>query len=153
MILEKTKVASCLVPVAVSLFSNSPVLEGKLNGFIGYRTNIWQHTDDNRSGLIPFFFDKENSYEQYCDYALNVPMYFVNRNDDVIDVSGKNFKDFINGKFKDINHEEANLDDWANHLSTIFTEVRVKQYLEIRPADSCSWTGICSINFLDRYFV
>ena len=92
MILEKTKVASCLVPVAVSLFSNSPVLEGKLNGFIGYRTNIWQHTDDNRSGLIPFFFDKENSYEQYCDYALNVPMYFVNRNDDVIDVSGKTLK-------------------------------------------------------------
>ena len=142
---KKTKVASCLVPVAISLFSNSPVLEGKLNGFIGYRTNIWQHTDDNRSGLIPFFFDKENSYEQYCDYALNVPMYFVNRNDDVIDVSGKNFKDFINGKLKEINHEEANLDDWANHLSTIFTEVRVKQYLEIRPADSCSWTGICSI--------
>ena len=142
---KKTKVASCLVPVAVSLFSNSPILEGKLNGFIGYRTNIWQHTDDNRSGLIPFFFDKENSYEQYCDYALNVPMYFVNRNDDVIDVSGKNFKDFINGKLKEVNHEEANLDDWANHLSTIFTEVRVKQYLEIRPADSCSWTGICSI--------
>lgn len=142
---KKTKVASCLVPVAVSLFSNSPILEGKLNGFIGYRTNIWQHTDDNRSGLIPFFFDKENSYEQYCDYALNVPMYFVNRNDDVIDVSGKNFKDFINGKLKEVNHEEANLDDWANHLSTIFTEVRVKQYLEIRPADSCSWSGICSI--------
>ena len=62
---KKTKVASCLVPVAVSLFSNSPILEGKLNGYIGYRTNIWQHTDDNRSGLIPFFFDKENSYEQY----------------------------------------------------------------------------------------
>ena len=142
---KKTKVASCLVPVAVSLFSNSPILEGKLNGFIGYRTNIWQHTDDNRSGLIPFFFDKENSYEQYCDYALNVPMYFMNRNDDVIDVSGKNFKDFINGKLKEINHEEANLDDWANHLSTIFTEVRVKQYLEIRPADPCSWSGICSI--------
>ena len=72
-------------------------------------------------------------------------MYFVNRNDDVIDVSGKNFKDFIDGKLKEINHEEANLDDWANHLSTIFTEVRVKQYLEIRPADSCSWSGICSI--------
>ena len=142
---KKTKVASCLVPVAVSLFSNSPILEGKLNGFIGYRTNIWQHTDDNRSGLIPFFFDKENSYEQYCDYALNVPMYFVNRYDDVIDVSGKNFKDFINGKLKETNHEVANLDDWANHLSTIFTEVRVKQYLEIRPADSCSWSGICSI--------
>ena len=142
---KKTKVASCLVPVAVSLFSNSPILEGKLNGYIGYRTNIWQHTDDNRSGLIPFFFDKENSYEQYCDYALNVPMYFVNRNDDVIDVSGQNFQDFINGKLEETNHEEANLDDWANHLSTIFTEVRVKQYLEIRPADSCSWTGICSI--------
>ena len=142
---KKTKVASCLVPIAISLFSNSPILEGKLNGFIGYRTHIWQHTDSDRSGLIPFFFDKENSYEQYCDYALNVPMYFANRNNDVIDVSGKNFKDFINGKLEELNHEEANLEDWANHLSTIFTEVRVKQYLEIRPADSCSWSGICSI--------
>jgi glutamate--cysteine ligase len=142
---KKTKVASCLVPIAISLFSNSPILEGKLNGFIGYRTHIWQHTDSDRSGLIPFFFDKKNSYEQYCDYALNVPMYFANRNNDVIDVSGKNFKDFINGKLEEVNHEEANLEDWANHLSTIFTEVRVKQYLEIRPADSCSWSGICSI--------
>ena len=142
---KKTKVVSCLVPIAISLFSNSPILEGKLNGFIGYRTHIWQHTDPNRSGLIPFFFDKQNSYEQYCDYALNVPMYFANRNNDIIDVSGKNFKDFINGKLEEVNHEEANLEDWANHLSTIFTEVRVKQYLEIRPADSCSWSGICSI--------
>jgi glutamate--cysteine ligase len=141
---KKTKVASCLVPIAVSLFSNSPILEGKLNGFVGYRTHIWQHTDFKRSGLIPFFFDRSNSYEQYCDFALNVPMYFASRNDEIFDCAGKDFKNFIKGELSEVN-EEANIEDWANHLSTIFTEVRVKQYLEIRPADSCSWSGICSI--------
>ena len=142
---KKTKVASCLVPVAVSLFSNSPLLEGKLNGYVGFRTHIWQNTDKDRSGLIPFFFEDTNSYEQYCDYALNVPMYFANRNNDTIDCSGRSFKDFLNGNLKEVNHEEATLNDWAQHLSTIFTEVRLKQYLEIRPADSCSWAGVCSI--------
>ena len=142
---KKTKVASCLVPIAVSLFSNSPLLEGKLNGHIGFRTHIWQNTDKDRSGLIPFFFEGTNSYEQYCDYALDVPMYFANRNNDTIDCSGKSFKDFLNGNLKEVNHEEATLNDWAQHLSTIFTEVRLKQYLEIRPADSCSWAGVCSI--------
>ncbi|MEK9732690.1 MAG: glutamate--cysteine ligase [Pelagibacteraceae bacterium] len=142
---KKTKVSSCLVPIAVSLFSNSPILEGKINGFIGYRTKIWQHTDPDRSGLIPFFFDKENSYEQYCDFALNVPMYFANLNNKIVDCSGKNFNDFINGELKEVNNEFAKIEDWENHLSTIFTEVRLKQYLEIRPADSCSWSGICSI--------
>ena len=141
---KKTKVASCLVPIAVSLFSNSPILEGKLNGFASYRTHIWQHTDSKRSGLIPFFFDDSNSYEQYCDFALGVPMYFVKRNNEIIDCSGKDFNNFINGKLGEV-CDEANIEDWANHLSTIFTEVRVKQYLEIRPADSCSWSGICSI--------
>ena len=140
---KKTKVASCLVPIAVSLFSNSPILEGKLNGFASYRTHIWQHTDSKRSGLIPFF-DSSNSYEQYCDFALGVPMYFVKRNNEIIDCSGKDFNNFINGKLGEV-RDEANIEDWANHLSTIFTEVRVKQYLEIRPADSCSWSGICSI--------
>tara|TARA_B100000989_G_scaffold80798_1_gene57613 strand:- start:886 stop:2214 length:1329 start_codon:yes stop_codon:yes gene_type:complete len=142
---QKTKVASCLVPVAISLFSNSPIVEKHLSGFVGYRTHIWQHTDSKRSGLIPFFFENENTYEQYCDFALDVPMYFAKRNNKIIDCSGKDFKDFINGKLDEVNNEEANLEDWANHLSTIFTEVRVKQYLEIRPADSCSWSGICSI--------
>lgn len=142
---KKTKVASCLTPIAISLFSNSPILEGKLNGHIGYRTHIWQNTDNDRSGLLPFFFDKQNSYEQYCDYALNVPMYFVNRADNTIDCSGKNFKNFMNGELKEVNNETANINDWAHHLSTIFTEVRLKQYLEIRAADSCSWSGICSI--------
>ena len=142
---KKTKVASCLVPIAVSLFSNSPLLEGKLNGQVGFRTHIWQNTDKDRSGLIPFFFEDTNSYEQYCDYALGVPMYFANRNNDTIDCSGKSFKDFLNGNLKEVNHEEATLNDWAQHLSTIFTEVRLKQYLEIRPADSCSWAGVCSI--------
>ena len=142
---KKTKVASCLVPVAVSLFSNSPIVEGQLSGFVGYRTHIWQHTDNKRSGLIPFFFENENTYEQYCDYALKVPMYFAKRDNQIIDCSGKDFNKFIEGKLDEVNNEKANLEDWANHLSTIFTEVRVKQYLEIRPADSCSWSGICSI--------
>ena len=142
---RKTKVASCLAPIAISLFSNSPISEGKLNGHLGYRTHIWQNTDRDRSGLIPFFFNQTNSYEQYCDYALKVPMYFIQRSEEIVDCSGKSFQDFIQGNIKEINNEKANIDDWANHLSTIFTEIRVKKYIEIRAADSCSWSGICSI--------
>ena len=141
----KTKVASCLTPIAISLFSYSPITENKINGYLNYRTHIWQNTDKDRSGLLPFFFETSNSYEQYCDYALDVPMYFAVQDGETIDCSGKSFKDFLNGNLKEVGGRTANIDDWNNHLSTIFTEIRLKKYLEIRCADSCSWSGICSI--------
>ncbi len=141
----KSKVISCLIPISVALFSNSPIKENKLNGFLNYRTHIWQNTDKDRSGLIPFFFEDSNSYEKYVDFALKVPMYFAYQNKNIVDCTGENFSNFIQGKLKKLPNQIANIEDWGNHLSTIFTEVRVKKYLEVRSADSCSWSGICSI--------
>ena len=141
---KKCKVASCLVPIAATLFSNSPFRDNKLNKFLSNRSYIWQDTDKNRSGLVPFFFE-ENSFEKYCDFALDVPMYFIQREKEIIDCKGLSFKKFLYNNEKKLAKYEATLDDWKNHLSTIFTEVRLKQYLEIRSADSCSWSGICSI--------
>jgi len=141
---KKCKVASCLVPIAATLFSNSPFRDNKLNKFLSNRSYIWQDTDKNRSGLVPFFFE-ENSFEKYCDFALDVPMYFIQREKEIIDCKGLSFKKFLYNNEKKLVKYEATLDDWKNHLSTIFTEVRLKQYLEIRSADSCSWSGICSI--------
>ena len=141
---KKCKVASCIVPIAATLFSNSPFKDNKLNKFLSNRSYIWQDTDKKRSGLLPFFFEN-NSFEKYCDFALDVPMYFIQRGKEIIDCKGLSFKKFLANSEKSLEKYEPTLDDWKNHLSTIFTEVRLKQYLEIRSADSCSWSGICSI--------
>ena len=142
---KKTRVATCIIPIALSIFSNSPFQESKLSGYQSYRAFIWQHTDKQRSGLIDFFMDPNNSFEQYVDFALKVPMYFVQDEEKLIDVSGENFNDFIQGKLKKVGKIRATLKDWESHISTVFQEIRLKTYLEIRSADSCSWSGICSV--------
>ena len=142
---KKTRAATCAIPIALSIFSNSPFTESKLNGFYSYRAFIWQHTDKQRSGLIDFFMGKDNSFERYVDYALNIPMYFVKRDDKIIDVSGENFKEFLKGNLTKLPKIKPTLKDWESHISTIFNEIRLKTYLEIRSADSCSWSGLCSI--------
>lgn len=141
----KTKAATCLIPIAASIFSNSPFKESKLNSYHSYRSFIWQNTDKDRSGLISFFMDKSNSFEQYVDFALDIPMYFIHRNKKILDVSGETFRKFLNGNAKKISNIKPTIQDWATHISTIFHEVRLKTYLEIRSADSCSWSGLCSI--------
>ncbi len=142
---KKTRAATCAIPIALSIFSNSPFTESKLNGFYSYRAFIWQHTDKQRSGLIDFFMGKDNSFERYVDYALNVPMYFAQQEGKIIDVSGESFNDFLKGNLKKIPTRKPTLKDWESHISTIFNEIRLKTYLEIRSADSCSWSGLCSI--------
>ena len=142
----KTRVATCLIPIALSIFSNSPFKESKLNHYLSYRSFIWQHTDPDRSGLINFFMNEdENSFERYVDFALDVPMYYVARNDKTLDASGEDFKHFLQGKLKKIPNIQPTLKDWEAHISTIFHEIRLKTYMEIRSADSCSWSGLCSI--------
>ena len=142
---KKTRAATCLVPIALSIFSNSPFKDSKLSGFYSYRAFIWQNTDKQRSGLIDFFMDSNNSFERYVDYALNIPMYFIKRDNKIIDVSGENFKEFLKGNLTKFPKIKPALKDWESHISTIFNEIRLKTYLEIRSADSCSWSGLCSI--------
>ncbi|MCX7307372.1 MAG: glutamate--cysteine ligase, partial [Afipia sp.] len=132
---KKLRVSVALQPVATALFANSPFTEGKPNGFLSFRSEIWRDTDNARAGMIPWAFEDGMGFERWVDYALDVPMYFVKRGDTYIDVSGSSFRDFFDGKNKKMRGERPTLSDWANHLSTIFPEVRLKRYLEMRGSD------------------
>src|SRR5476649_1407399 len=143
---KKLRVSLALQPVATALFANSPFTEGKPNGFLSFRSQIWTDTDNNRSGMLPWAFEDGMGFERYVDYALNVPMYFVKRGDSYIDVSGKSFKDFFVGKLAELPGERPTISDWANHLSTIFPEVRLKRYLEMSGADGGPWRRLPSLS-------
>jgi glutamate--cysteine ligase len=142
---KKLRVSLALQPVATALFANSPFTEGKPNGYLSYRSHIWTDTDKARSGMLPFAFEDGMGFERYVDYALDVPMYFVKRGEKYIDVSGKSFRDFFAGKLSDLPGERPTISDWANHLSTIFPEVRLKRYLEMRGADGGPWRRLPSL--------
>jgi glutamate--cysteine ligase len=133
---KKLRVSLALQPVATALFANSPFTEGKPNGFLSFRSEIWRHTDPDRTGMLPWAFEPGMGFERWADYALDVPMYFVKRGDRYIDVAGQSFRDLLAGKLAALPGERATISDWANHLSTIFPEVRLKRYLEMRGADS-----------------
>ncbi len=133
---KKLRVSLALQPVATALFANSPLSEGKLNGFHSARSEIWRHTDPDRTGMLPFAFESGMSFERYVDYALSVPMYFVKRGDIYYDVAGADFRDLLQCRLGPLPGECATLADWANHLSTIFPEVRLKNFLEMRGADA-----------------
>jgi glutamate--cysteine ligase len=149
---KKLRVSLALQPIATALFANSPFTEGKPNGFKSMRSEIWRDTDNDRSGMIPFAFESGMGFERYVDYALRVPMYFVKRDDTYHDVAGASFGDLLNGSLPQLPGERATISDWANHLSTLFPEVRLKRYLEMRGADMgladmvvglpAFWTGL-----------
>jgi glutamate--cysteine ligase len=136
---KKLRVSLALQPVGTALFANSPFTEGKPNGFLSFRSEIWRDTDADRSGMLPWAFESGMGFERWADYALDVPMYFVKRGDRYIDVAGRSFRDLLDGKLADLPGERATLSDWANHISTIFPEVRLKRYLEMRGSDGGSW--------------
>lgn len=133
---RKLRVSLALQPLATALFATSPFTEGQLNGFQSMRSEIWRDTDKARSGMIAFAFDEGMSYEGYVDWALDVPMYFVKRGDTYHDVAGASFRDLLAGKLAQLPGEKATISDWANHLSTLFPEVRLKRFLEMRGADA-----------------
>jgi glutamate--cysteine ligase len=139
---KKLRVSLALQPVATALFANSPFTEGKPNGFLSFRSEIWRDTDNARAGMLPFAFEEGMGFERYVDYALDVPMYFVKRGDRYIDVAGSSFRDFFDGRNPALPGERPTLSDWANHLSTIFPEVRLKRYLEMRGADGGPWARL-----------
>ncbi len=143
--IKKFRVGLALQPVATALLANSPFREGKPNGFLSYRSQIWTDVDNARSGMLPWVFDDGMSFERYVDYALDVPMYFVYRDGKYIDVAGKSFRDFLARKIPEVKDIEPTMADWADHLTTIFPEVRLKKFLEMRGADSGQWRRICGM--------
>jgi glutamate--cysteine ligase len=142
---KKFRVGLALQPVATALFANSPLTEGKPNGFKSFRSHIWEDTDGDRTGMLPFVFEDGFGYERYCDYALDVPMYFVFCNGDYIDVAGRSFRDFMEGRLPELPGQKPTITDWTDHLSTAFPEVRLKSFLEMRGADGGRWGRICAL--------
>jgi glutamate--cysteine ligase len=142
---QKLRVGLALQPVATALFANSPFTEGKPNGFQSYRAEVWRDTDPDRTGMLPFAFEDGMGFERYVDYALDVPMYFVYRDDHYIDVAGASFRDFLAGRLEALPGAKPTLDDWTDHLTTLFPDVRLKRFLEMRGADSGPFTHLLAL--------
>ncbi len=149
---RKMRASLALQPVATALFANSPFTDGRPNGFLSRRSEIWRDTDADRTGMLPFAFEQGFGYEAYADWLLDMPMYFVKRGDIYHDVSGASFRDLMEGRLPHLPGERATVADWANHASTAFPEVRLKRFLEMRGADvgdadmiaaqAAFWTGL-----------
>ncbi len=142
---RKFRLSLALQPIATALFANSPFTEGKPNGFLSYRAHIWTDTDPDRTGMLPFVFEDGFGFERYVDYALDVPMYFVARDGRYLDVAGQSFRDFMEGRLPALPGERPTLKDWEDHLTTIFPEVRLKTFLEMRGADGGPWGRLCAL--------
>ncbi len=143
---NKFRVSLALQPLGTALFANSPFLEGRPNGFLSYRSQIWTDTDPDRTGMLPFVFERGFGFEHYVDYALDVPMYFVRRGGKYLDASGLSFRAFMDGNLPILPGEKPAIEDFEDHLSTIFPEVRLKQFLEMRGSDSGPWSRLCAFS-------
>jgi glutamate--cysteine ligase len=142
---KKMRVGLALQPIATALFANSPFTEGRPNGYQSLRSEVWLDTDAARTGMLPFAFEPGFGFERYVDWALDVPMYFVKRGNRYHDVAGASFRDLMAGRLPQLPGERATLSDWDNHLSTLFPEVRLKRYLEMRGADGGPGRRICAL--------
>ena len=142
---KKFRVSLALQPVATAIFACSPFTEGKPSGFLSMRSEVWRDTDRRRTGMLPFVFEPGMGFERYADYALDVPMYFVYRDGRYVDAAGASFRDFMAGKLAQLPGERPTLDDWSDHLTTLFPEVRMKRFLEMRGADGGRWRRICAL--------
>jgi glutamate--cysteine ligase len=142
------RVSLALQPIVTALFANSPFAENRTNGFLSYRSHVWLDTDPDRTGMLPFAFEDGFGFERYVDYALDVPMYFVRREGKYIDCSGLSFRDFMAGKLPVLPGELPAMDDFDDHLSTIFPEVRLKTFLEMRGADAGPQARLCALSAL-----
>ncbi len=143
--IEKFRVSLALQPIATALFANSPFVEGKPTGILSNRANVWTDTDPDRTGMLRFVFEDSFNFETYARYALDVPMYFVKRGHKYIDVAGQSFRAFMAGELPGLPGEKPTLGDWSDHLTTLFPEVRLKQYLEMRGSDSGPASRICAL--------
>ncbi|MGB0557495.1 MAG: glutamate--cysteine ligase, partial [Paracoccaceae bacterium] len=142
---QKMRVALALQPVAVALFANSPFFDGKVNGHKSWRSRVWRNLDADRTGMLPFVFEDGFGFEAWVDYALDVPMYFVYRDGKYINALGQSFRDFLKGELPALPGETPTLSDWADHLTTIFPEARIKKFIEMRGADGGQWRRLCAL--------
>ncbi len=142
---QKLRVSLALQPVATALFSNSPFTEGKLNGHKSWRSRIWRDLDPDRTGMLPFVFEDGFGFEAWVQYALDVPMYFVYRDGKYIDALGMSFRDFLKGELPALPGEKPLISDWADHLTTLFPEARIKKFIEMRGADGGPWRRLCAL--------
>lgn len=142
---KKFRTSLALQPVATALFAASPFVDGKPSGFLSARSNVWTDTDPDRCGMLPFVFEDGFGFERYVDYMLDVPMYFVYRDGKYIDAAGKSFRDFMDGKLDVLPGERPTMNDWSDHMTTAFPEVRLKKFLEMRGADGGPWKRICAL--------
>jgi glutamate--cysteine ligase len=142
---QKFRTSLALQPIATALFANSPFTDGKPNGFVSFRSHVWEDTDPDRTGMLPFVFDDDMGFERYTDYMLDVPMYFVYREGEYLDASGQSFRDFLAGRLPAFPGQKPTLQDWEDHLTTAFPEVRLKRFLEMRGADGGPWRRLCAL--------
>ena len=142
---QKLRVALALQPVATALFTNSPFFEGKPNGHKSWRSRVWRDLDPARTGMLPFVFEDGFGFERWVEYALDVPMYFVYRDGQYINALGQSFRDFLKGELPALPGETPTLSDWADHLTTVFPEARIKQFIEMRGADGGPWRRLCAL--------
>ncbi|MEM8551257.1 MAG: glutamate--cysteine ligase [Pseudomonadota bacterium] len=142
---RKTRVSLALQPIATALFANSPFLDGAPNGLRSNRAAVWHDVDLARSGPIPFVFEEGFGFERYTDWVLDVPMYFVKRGERYIDATSATFRDYLDGRYSPEPGAVPTMGDWVNHLSTVFPEVRLKRFLEMRGADGGPWRRICAL--------
>ncbi|MBX7146881.1 MAG: glutamate--cysteine ligase [Alphaproteobacteria bacterium] len=143
--IQKMRLGFALQSLVTALFADSPFVEGKNSEYQSYRARVWLDTDPDRCGLLPFVFDQDMSFERYVDYALNVPMYFVYYDNRYINVAGQSFKDFMKGNLPALPGVVPTLSDWSNHLTTLFPDVRLKNIIEMRGADSGSLDMLCAL--------
>ena len=142
---KKLRVALSLQPVATALFANSPFIDGAPNGHKSWRSRVWRDLDADRTGMLPFVFEDGFGFERWVDYALDVPMYFVYRDGRYIDALGQSFRDFMKGELPALPGEVPTLSDWADHLTTLFPEARIKKFIEMRGADGGPWRRLCAL--------
>lgn len=142
---QKMRVALALQPVATALFANSPFFEGKTNNHKSWRSQVWRHLDADRTGMLPFVFEDGFGFEAWVQYVLDVPMYFVYRDGEYIDALGMSFRDFMKGELPALPGEMPLMSDWADHLTTVFPEARVKKFIEMRGADGGPWRRLCAL--------
>ena len=138
--IKKFKLSSFLVPISSAIFANSSIVENKNSGYLSYRSKVWQSTA--RAGLPKYFLENMN-FEKYADMAMKMPLLFVIKDSNYLNATGKTFKDFMEGNLSIVNNMKPTIRDFKNHLATIFTEVRLKQYIEIRSLDTCEWDCHC----------
>lgn len=142
---EKFRISLALQPLATALFANSPLKEGRPNGFRSLRSHVWTDTDPDRCGMLPFVFENGMGFERWLDHVLDVPMYFVRRDGKYINAAGQSFRDFMKGELPALPGELPTMEDWKDHMTTLFPEVRLKTFLEMRGADGGPWSRLCAL--------